>query len=78
MSFNPFNVEMIRLDYDVKEVADALRKKSLPESFAQMLLQGVPLESINKEDAKREKMALKNNKLTLSLSEICEDALGRY
>lgn len=65
MEFDPFNVEMIRLDYDVKEVADALRKKSLPESFAQMLLQGVPLESINKEDAKREKMALKNNKLTL-------------
>ena len=54
LSFNPFNVELIRLDYDVKAAADALRKKGLPESFAQMLLRGVSLDTIMEEDdAKR-------------------------
>ena len=38
LSFNPFKVELIRLDYNVEAAADALRKKGLPESFAQMLL----------------------------------------
>jgi exopolyphosphatase/pppGpp-phosphohydrolase len=50
LSFNPFNVELIRLDYDAKAAADALRKKALPESFAQMLLRGVSLETIIEED----------------------------
>ena len=38
LSFNPFKVELIRLDYDVEAAAEALRRKGLPESFAQMLL----------------------------------------
>jgi len=64
IQFDPIKVEMIRLDYDVIGAADALRKKSLPESFAQMLLQGIPLDAIIQEDAKREKTALKNYKST--------------
>ena len=57
LSFNPFNVELIRLDYDVTAAADALRKKALPESFAQMLLRGVSLETIMEEDdAKKDAM----------------------
>ncbi len=50
LSFNPFNVKLIRLDYEVTVAADALRKKALPESFAQMLLRGVSLEAITEED----------------------------
>jgi putative phosphoesterase len=50
LSFNPFNVELIRLDYDTWAAADALRKEGLPESFAQMLLHGVSLDEITKED----------------------------
>ena len=75
-SFNPFNVELIRLDYDVKAAADALRKKALPESFAQMLLRGVPLDQYNKEDAPKEKTWLKNCKET---ADACsEDLRKRY
>jgi len=50
ISSNPFSVELVRLDYDVKAAADALRKKGLPESFAQMLLRGVSLDAIAAED----------------------------
>jgi len=60
LKFNPLKIEMIRLDYDVEAAADALRKKSLPESFAQMLLQGVSLEGITEEDAAREKAEVGN------------------
>jgi exopolyphosphatase/guanosine-5'-triphosphate,3'-diphosphate pyrophosphatase len=38
------------LDYNVEIAAEALRKKGLPESFAQMLLRGVSLDTIIKED----------------------------
>jgi putative phosphoesterase len=62
LKFNPLKIEMIRLDYDVEAAADALRKKSLPESFAQMLLQGVSLERIIEEDAAREKAEIGNCK----------------
>ena len=60
LSFNPFKVELIRLDYDVEGAADAIRKKGLPESFAQMLLRGVSLDIIIKEDKKREEEMLHN------------------
>jgi len=53
LSFNPFKVDLIRLNYPVEEEVDALRKKGLPESFAQMLLRGEPLETILKEDKTR-------------------------
>jgi putative phosphoesterase len=62
LKFNPFKIEMIRLDYDVEAAADALRKKSLPESFSQMLLQGVSLEKIIEEDTAREKAEIGNCK----------------
>jgi putative phosphoesterase len=59
LTFNPDNVELIRLDYDVASAADALRKKGLPESFAQMLLRGVSLDTIAKEDeAKQNEMEM--------------------
>ena len=43
LNFNPFKVELIRLDYDVEAAADALRKKGLPKAsrrccFAEYLL----------------------------------------
>ncbi|MGA2682273.1 MAG: YfcE family phosphodiesterase [Candidatus Bathyarchaeia archaeon] len=68
LTFNPFKVEMIRLDYDVEAAAGALRKKSLPESFAQMLLQGVSLDAIIKEDNAKEKNALENCKVKVDAS----------
>ncbi len=50
LTFNPLNIELVRVDYDVWAAADALRKEGLPESFAQMLLYGVSLDVITKED----------------------------
>ena len=41
VSFKPFCVEFKRVDYSVESAAQAMRKKRLPESFAQMLLSGL-------------------------------------
>jgi putative phosphoesterase len=62
LSFNPFKVELIRSDYDVETAADALRKKGLPESFAQMLLRGVSLDTIIEEDKANENAMLQDCK----------------
>jgi putative phosphoesterase len=53
VAFSPLSVEFIRIDYDVKAAASALRNKKLPEIFAQMLLRGLSLEAIIEEDRVR-------------------------
>ena len=58
LSFNPFKVELIRLDYDVEKVAGTLRRKGLPESFSQMLLRGVSIDTIIKEDKAKENLMI--------------------
>jgi putative phosphoesterase len=60
LSFDPFKVELFRIDYDVAAAAEALRKKGLPQSFAQMLLQGVSLDTINKQDEKKKDWLIHN------------------
>ncbi len=75
LEFNPFKVEMIRLDYDISAAADALRKKSLPESFSQMLLQGVSLGTIIEEDTTRENDATKNRKYII---QACKEFAGGH
>ncbi len=60
LSFNPFKVELIRLDYDVEGAAEALRRKGLPESFSQMLLRGVSLDTIIKEDQAKEDLMVQD------------------
>jgi putative phosphoesterase len=54
LSFDPFKVELIRLDYNVEGAAEELRKRGLPESFAQMLLEGVALDEVVKQDKAKE------------------------
>ncbi len=51
---NPFSVELIRVSYDVEAAADNLRRIGAPESYAQMLLRGLPLEDIVAQDKARE------------------------
>ncbi len=75
LSFNPFNVELIRLDYDVKAAADGLRRKGLPESFAQMFLRGISLEDIIKEDKSREGDMIQHCE---KLSQVSRDLLKDY
>jgi len=50
LSFNPLKVELIRLSYDVEAAASDMRKEGLPESFAQMLLCGIPIDAVVKAD----------------------------
>jgi putative phosphoesterase len=50
VSFDPFEIQLLRLDYDVADAAQAMRKKRLPESFAQMLLRGLAIDKITELD----------------------------
>jgi putative phosphoesterase len=67
VGFNPFCVEFIRVDYSIKAAAQAMRKKKLPESFAQMLLRGLSFDAINKEDRFR-KLEMEQNCLKMTES----------
>ncbi|HLN89667.1 MAG TPA: metallophosphoesterase family protein, partial [Candidatus Binatia bacterium] len=68
LSFNPFKVELVRLDYDVEGAADALRKKGLPESFSQMLLCGLSLDAVLKEDQRRKDSMVQDCKKMVQVS----------
>jgi putative phosphoesterase len=46
LSLNPLSVEFRRVAYDVESLAHAVRKKGLPEGFAQMFLRGISLDSV--------------------------------
>jgi len=60
LSFNPLNIELIKLDYKSQCAAQAMRKKGLPESFAQMLLRGVALETVINYDKAKENATTEN------------------
>jgi putative phosphoesterase len=75
LSFNPFKVELIRLDYDVKGTVNAIRKKGLPESFAQMLLRGITLDAVVKEDQVKEDQMVYDCKATV---QVCQDISAKY
>ena len=55
VAFNPLSVEFVRIDYDVRAAASAMRHKNLPESFVQMLLRGMSLDAITEEDQIRKR-----------------------
>jgi putative phosphoesterase len=67
MSVKPFCVEFRRVDYSVETAAQTMRKKRLPESFAQMLLSGLPFEAFKKEDCCR-KLEMEQNCLKITES----------
>jgi len=48
ISNDNFIVQQFRIDYDIQRAVDAIRKANLPESFAQMILKGYDLETIDK------------------------------
>jgi putative phosphoesterase len=75
LSFNPFKVKLIRLDYDVRCTLNAIRKKGLPESFAQMLLRGVSLDAILKEDQAKEDLLVNDCK---AIVQVCQDISAKY
>jgi putative phosphoesterase len=68
LSFSPFKIELIRLSYNVKAAADALRRKRLPEIYAQMLLRGLSVENVIQEDkAKRAEFVRDNQKMVKTI-----------
>jgi hypothetical protein len=69
VTFNPLAVELLRVDYDVKAAASAIRHKKLPESFAQSLLQGLSSAAIEKEDHTRNQQTRANYKKMITISE---------
>ncbi len=69
LSFKPFKIDLIRLDYDVEGAAAAIRKKRLPESYAQMLLRGVSLDAVIKEDQNRKDWMVQDCKRTMQISD---------
>ena len=68
LTFNPLKVELIRLDYKAQDAAKTMREVGLPESYAQMLLSGVSLDFILKEDRDRWEEGVRKRKKTL---EVC-------
>ena len=75
LNFSPFKVEMIRLDYNVEGTVNAIRKKGLPESFAQMLLRGVSLDAIIMEDQDKDDQMVQDCKETV---QVCLDISAKY
>jgi putative phosphoesterase len=65
LSFNPLTVEFRRVSYDVEAVADQMRRKGLPESHVQVLLQGVPLKIIVEQEEALKKMQLWKRRSTI-------------
>jgi len=65
LSFNPLTVEFRRVSYDVEAVADEMRRKGLPENHVQVLLQGLPLKVIRKQEETLEKKQLWKRKSTI-------------
>jgi putative phosphoesterase len=66
LRFNPFSLEFRRVNYDVEAAADGIRKRGLPESIAQVLLRGVPLDTVKELDHTLEKKQLWRNRSTIS------------
>ena len=67
---NPFSVEHITVDYDVEGAADAIRKRKLPENFAQMFLRGVSLDTIIEEENERKNTSGKELKIKRNIEKI--------
>jgi putative phosphoesterase len=65
VSFNPLKVEFRRVSYDVEALADRMRRKGLPESQVQVILQGLPLKIIRKQEEALEKKQLWKRKSTI-------------
>jgi putative phosphoesterase len=68
LTFNPFKVELVRIDYDVEGAANALRKRGLPEIFSQMLLCGESLDAVIKEDQIRKGLIIQDCRETVKVS----------
>ncbi|MDR0492223.1 MAG: YfcE family phosphodiesterase [Nitrososphaerota archaeon] len=73
LSFNPFKVEPIRLSYDVEGATYDMRKRGLPESFAQMLFRGVSIDTVIKDDKDKKAIMEANCGVAAACEKFSED-----
>jgi putative phosphoesterase len=67
IGFNPFSIEMLRVNYNVEDAADAIRTEKLPENFAQMMLCGSSLKKISKNERIKKRKMVWRNKDTIKI-----------
>jgi hypothetical protein len=65
LSFNPFAVEFRKVNYDVETLADKMRRKALPESHVQVLLQGIHLDTVKERERALARKELWKNRSTM-------------
>jgi putative phosphoesterase len=66
LSFNPLTIEFRRVSYDVEAAADEMRKKGLPENQVQVILRGIPLDNVSKQEEALVDKQLWKNRSTIS------------
>lgn len=66
LRFNPFSLELRRVNYNVEATADEIRRSGLPEGLAQVLLRGISLERVKELNDALEKKQLWKRRSTIS------------
>jgi putative phosphoesterase len=66
LSFDPIRIEFRKVEFDVEAVANAMRKKGLPENSAQVLLQATPSNAIKKKQEELKRRETWKSRLTIS------------
>jgi exopolyphosphatase/pppGpp-phosphohydrolase len=65
LNFNPLTVEFRKVSYDVEALAEEMRKKAVPESYVQVLLRGVHLNTIQRQEGELARKALWKHRSTM-------------
>jgi len=65
LGFNPLTVEFRKVSYDVEALAEEMRKKAVPESYVQVLLRGLHLNTIQKQEEGLSRKALWKHRSTM-------------
>ena len=77
LSFSPRSVEFRQVGYDVEALAEAMRKRALPESQVQVILRAVPLKSIEKQERRLARKALWKRRSTMRIvSDVAKNYLS--
>ncbi|MGA2784769.1 MAG: YfcE family phosphodiesterase [Candidatus Bathyarchaeia archaeon] len=66
LSFDPIKFEFRKVNYDVEAVANEMRRKGLPETFAQVLLRAVPSNIVKKQEEELQKKEIWKNRSTIN------------
>jgi putative phosphoesterase len=72
ITVEPFDIELVRVPYDMAATAEAVRKQGLPELFAQQFIAGRSIDRLNDEASRFREMG------ALSRFELVREASQRY